>query len=127
MTFTELASHASVLIIAGSETTATALSAATYYLGMNPRTLAALTNEVRTSFSSEEEIDLISVQRLSYMLAVLDEALRMHPPVPSGQPRMIAEGGDVILGQYVPAGVSTVFPLTFQGCSAILQTKGRVF
>lgn len=79
---------------------------------MNPRALAALTDEVRTTFSSEEEINLISVQGLSYMLAVLDETLRMHPPVPSGQPRLIAEGGDVILGRYVPAGVSTspVFP-----------------
>ncbi|KAH8686184.1 cytochrome P450 monooxygenase [Ilyonectria robusta] len=104
LTFDELASHSSLLITAGSETTATALSAAAYYLGTNPRALAILTEEVRTTFSTEGEIDLLSVQKLPYMLAVLDEAMRMYPPAPGGQPRIICEGGDEIMGMYMPAG-----------------------
>lgn len=106
MSFRELNSHARTLINAGSETTATALSAATYFLSQNPEPLAKLTAEVRSAFSSEEEIDLLSVQHLSYMLAVLDEALRLYPPAPGGQPRVIAKGGDIILDRYVPEGVS---------------------
>ncbi|KAH7126340.1 cytochrome P450 [Dactylonectria estremocensis] len=104
LTFDELASHSSLLITAGSETTATTLSAAAYYLAKNPRTLAILTEEVRTTFATEAEIDLLSVQKLSYMLAVLDEAMRMYPPAPGSQPRIVCEGGDDIVGMYMPAG-----------------------
>ena len=68
--------------------------------------MVKLTEEVRSAFKSEDEIDMISVQKLTYLLAVLDESLRLYPPVPAGGPRKIAPGGDVILGQYVPGGVS---------------------
>lgn len=94
------------MIIAGSETTATLLSAATYYLLTYPDAMVKLTEEVRSAFKSEDEIDMISVQKLTYLLAVLDESLRLYPPVPAGGPRKIAPDGDVILGQYVPGGVS---------------------
>lgn len=43
------------------------------------------------------------------MLAVLDEAMRMYPPAPGGQPRVICEGGDEIMGMYMPAGVSDLY------------------
>lgn len=95
-----------MLIIAGSETTATALSGATYLLGKNPDTLAKLTKEVRSAFSSEGEITLSSVQNLKYMLAVLDEALRMFPPVPGTGPRVVHAGGDVICDAFLPENVS---------------------
>ncbi|KAI4864002.1 cytochrome P450 [Hypoxylon rubiginosum] len=106
LTFEELVSNASVLIIAGSETTATLLAAATYFLTTNPYTLTKLTQEVRSTFASEDEITLVGVQKLSYMLAVLDESMRMYPPVPGASPRKITAGGDTILGRYVPEGTT---------------------
>lgn len=105
MTVQELTANAALLIIAGSETTAVALMAATYYLGRNPGPLKKLCDEVRSSFASEDEIDLVSVGRLNYMLAVLDEAMRLHSPVPGTTPRTINEKGDVIAGHWVPPGV----------------------
>ncbi|KAK7724649.1 hypothetical protein SLS63_008629 [Diaporthe eres] len=104
MTRAEIYDNASLLIGAGSETTATALSAATYLLAMNPDALAKLVAEVRESFSSESQIDFVSVQKLDYMLAVLDEALRLHPPSPNANLRRVCDGGDVICGQFVPHG-----------------------
>lgn len=65
-------------------------------------------DEVRSSFSSEAEIDLLSVQKLGYMMAVLQETLRMYPPVPATIPRKAQPGGDMICGQYVPENVSIV-------------------
>lgn len=91
--------------MAGSETTATALSAATYYLGLHPEPLKKLCDEVRSAFQSEDEIDLVSVGRLDYMLAVLNEAMRLHSPVPATTPRTINEMGDTIGGQFIPPGV----------------------
>lgn len=106
MTNSELIDNSSLLIIAGSETTATTLSGATYLLTTHPEVLARLSKEVRSTYSSEAEIDLLSVQKLSYMLAVLDETLRIYPPVPTAIPRITQPGGDVVCGKYMPEGVS---------------------
>ncbi|KAI0129614.1 Isotrichodermin C-15 hydroxylase [Xylariales sp. AK1849] len=101
MTFQELASNASLLIVAGSETTATLLSAATFYLTENRQVLTKLTEEVRAAFTSETDIDLVSTQALKYMQAVLEESLRLYPPA-NGAPRKIARGGDHIAGKFIP-------------------------
>ncbi|OPB41811.1 cytochrome P450 monooxygenase [Trichoderma guizhouense] len=100
--YPELLDNASLLIIAGSETTATTLSGVTYLLLTHPEVLQKTTDEVRSSFSNESEIDLLSVQKLNYMMAALQETLRMYPPVPTAIPRKAQPGGDVICGQYVP-------------------------
>ncbi|KAK8112892.1 trichothecene c-15 hydroxylase [Apiospora sp. TS-2023a] len=102
MTFEEMASHCSVLIIAGSETTATLLSGATYLLATHPEILAKLTAEVRGAFPTEDDISIAGTSSLPYLLAVLDESLRIYPPVPGGSPRKIAKGGDVIIDHFVP-------------------------
>ncbi|GES60414.1 cytochrome P450 [Aspergillus terreus] len=96
--------NANVLLIAGSETTATLLSGVTYFLLMNPKALLRLTEEVRDAFNSEAEIDMQSVSRLPYMLACLDEALRMYPPVPNGLPRVVPKNGGRIAGRFVEGG-----------------------
>ncbi|KAJ3942874.1 uncharacterized protein N0V96_007103 [Colletotrichum fioriniae] len=102
ISFETLAANSNTLIIGGSETTATLLAGVTYYLLMNKDCLAKLTNEVRTSFKTKEEIDLVSVNKLTYMLACLDEALRVYPPVSMGLPRVTPKGGATICGKFVP-------------------------
>lgn len=117
MSLPEIKSTSFGIIIAGSETTATLLSGTTYYLLKNPEKLAKLTKEVREAFHSEDEINLTSVNGLTYMLAVLDEGLRMYPPVPVGLPRRVPESGETIVGNFVPPNV----------CSNSLQQTGYVF
>ncbi|CCF36308.1 cytochrome P450 monooxygenase [Colletotrichum higginsianum] len=106
LTFSELQDNASLLMIAGSETTATVLTGVTYYLLKNPEILAKLTEEVSTSYTSEDEIDLVSVQKLTYMLAVLNETLRIYPPIPTAQPRVVPSGGSVVCEKFLPAGTT---------------------
>ena len=101
-----LVANAELLIIGGSETTATLLSGVTYYILRNPDVLNRLVEEVRTTFGSEDDINLVSVGQLTYMLAVLNEGLRIHPPVANGLPRQVPYGGAKILDQYIPANVS---------------------
>ncbi|KAI6554314.1 hypothetical protein MCOR03_007395 [Pyricularia oryzae] len=93
---------AGTLIIAGSETTATLLSGVTYLLLKNPEKLARLNEEVRSAFNDDNEITLMSVANLPYMLACLDEAARLYPPVAGGTPRVVPAGGASIAGTYVP-------------------------
>lgn len=65
-----------------------------------------MTQEVRTAFKSVDEIDINSVNKLTYMLAVLNETLRLYPPVTSNLPRVVPRGGAKVLGEYIPEGVS---------------------
>lgn len=102
----ELVANSAVLIIAGSETTASLLCGMTYLLAKNRHVLQRLTEEVRSSFGSEDEIDIISTQKLSYLQAVIEESLRYFPPAVGALPRVIAPGGDHIVDRYVPEGVS---------------------
>ncbi|KAI0392849.1 putative cytochrome P450 monooxygenase [Xylariaceae sp. FL0594] len=96
--------NAQVLIIAGSETTATLLSGVTYLLTAHPDILKKLEHEVRSSFSSDDEITLTSVGNLSFMLACLNEALRCYPPVAAAMPRQTPPNGAVVDGIFVPGG-----------------------
>ncbi|KAI2468982.1 cytochrome P450 [Annulohypoxylon bovei var. microspora] len=104
MDLEKLAANANVVIIAGSETTATLLSGSTFLLTTNPDKLAKLTEEVRSTFKSEEEITLTSVNSLTYMLACLNEAFRMYPPVAADLPRSVPKGGATIAGKFVAEG-----------------------
>jgi len=109
MTEAEICATFATLLLAGSETTATLLAAVTYYLLKTPDAMAKLTTEIRTSFKSEDEITQVSVNKLQYQLAVLDEAMRIHPPAPFGFPRVVPDRGRMVDGHWVPGGVCTSF------------------
>lgn len=81
----EIIENSSILIIAGSETTATQLSGTTFWLLRrgNEDKYRRLVEEVRGRFEREEDITLIAVQGLEYMNACFEEAFRMckwYPP-----------------------------------------------
>ncbi|KAJ5930882.1 cytochrome P450 monooxygenase [Penicillium verhagenii] len=97
-----LISNAEILIIGGSETTASLLSGVTYLLLSNLDAYETLRDEVRDTFSNSEEINLVSVGKLSYMLACLDEGLRMYPPIANGLPRVCPKGGSRVMDEYIP-------------------------
>lgn len=105
----QLQANAMVIATAGSETTATLLSGAAFLLAQNPNTLERLKQEVRTSFSNVGDITITSINRLPYLLACLNEALRRHPPGVSNMAREVHKGGEMIAGRFVPEDVSTKF------------------
>jgi cytochrome P450 len=114
MSIQEIETTFNILIIAGSETTASALSGTTNYLLRNPATLAKLVREIRGTYEVEAEINLSTLGKLPYLSAVIEEGLRMAPPVPSGLPRVVPKGGGKVCGEWLPEGVSsrvTVFVL----------------
>jgi hypothetical protein len=76
LTMEQIQANASLLILAGSETTATLLGGVTYFLLKQPDLFDKLSKEVRSSFRNSEEITLLSVSKLPYMLACISEALR---------------------------------------------------
>lgn len=106
LTRNEMDSNANVFLVAGSETTATTLSGTTYLLLKNQSAYARLVREIRSSFSSADEITIDRVNELPYLLAVLQEGLRYYPPVPTGFPRIVPGQGQEISGHYIPGGTS---------------------
>ncbi|KLO99426.1 Uncharacterized protein Y057_4873 [Fusarium fujikuroi] len=106
ITALEYQSTVETLIIAGSETTATLMSGVTYYLLRDPERMAKVKSEIRGAFSTAEQINLVNVNRLPYLLACLDEALRVHPPVPDTFPRNTGPDKQIICGKVVPPHVS---------------------
>ncbi|GME27350.1 Cytochrome P450 [Neofusicoccum parvum] len=102
----ELKSNSVLFLIAGSETTATMLSGTTYALLKNPAVMKKLCDEIRGAFESQEEITFERVNHLPYLIAVLNEGLRMYPPVPTGFPRRVPDGGDTVSGHYVPGNTA---------------------
>jgi cytochrome P450 len=114
---TELWAESNLLIIAGSDTTSTALAATVHYLLHTPRALKNLTQEILTAFppSNAATVEDITSQtassiKLPYLRACLDEAMRLSPSVPGLLPREVQEGGATIDGVDVPAGTIVGVP-----------------
>lgn len=104
----ELFMEGNTLIVAGSDTSSTTLSATLFYLLQNPSCLQRLTKEIRETFSHEDEIQMgTKMQSCAYLRACIDEAMRMSPAVPGLLPRLILPGGLHIpaLDLSLPAGI----------------------
>jgi cytochrome P450 len=102
----EINVNAFSLSIAGSESTATALSGAAFLMLTHPPVYQRLVKEVRSMHTAEEEITLASTHKLEFLDAVITETLRMYPPVAITLPRCVPAGGETIAGKFVPGGVT---------------------
>jgi len=102
----ELERSVSGFMIAGSETSATTLTVATYFLLRNQSCLKKLIKEIRTTFQKDPEITINSVNNLAYQLAVIEEVLRLWPAGAGIGQRMNPSNGQgtIICGKYVPPG-----------------------
>ncbi|KAI1491664.1 cytochrome P450 [Biscogniauxia mediterranea] len=98
----QLRTQSIVLTVAGSETTSTFLSGVTYFLLKNPGALETLQREVRAAFASPDDITGDATSQLPYLRAVVDEGLRLFPPVSLGLQRV--SPGASVDGHWIPAG-----------------------
>jgi cytochrome P450 len=109
----DLDAEASLLIAAGADTTSTTLAAALFYLTLpsSSRVLSKLQTELRESFASSADIKSPSITSHTYLRAVIDEVLRLAPPVPTHLPRqVIPNQGLNIDGMTIPRGAIVGVP-----------------
>jgi len=103
----ELLDELSTLLVAGHETSATALSWALYFVHKNPSLLDALSAELRNASSPVDPDVLVGLPLLG---AVCNEALRLHPVVPIAIRRAARELS--VRGVEVPAGKCVAVAVT---------------
>jgi cytochrome P450 len=104
----EIYSNANLLIMAGSETSATAMAGCLYHLAKTPQVMSRLTDETRGRFPAEKDITFQAVADMPYMTAVLQESMRLYPAQPIFTPRRVPEGGAIVAGYSVPEYVSII-------------------
>lgn len=95
-----------LIIIAGSETNATLLVSIVSFLAEHPRVQRKVAHEVRSTFANEDDITTVSVNKLPYLRACINEAMRLFPPAAIGGPRVVPAGGATIAGRFVPEKVN---------------------
>lgn len=117
----EIVSSSRVIIAAGSETTATALSGLIFYLLNTPHALERLRKEIRGSFDRVEEMTFERGKRLGYLHACVEEVLRVYPPVAMELSRLTPPEGCIIDGHFVPGNVGSSTILYY------LRRDGRIW
>lgn len=104
MTGKQLRDEIATIFMAGHETTAQTLCWTLYHLALYPAIYERVRNE---SASLEGEITTIdALQKLSYTKAVIEETMRLYPPVWLMARRSVTD--DNICGFNIPAGTTTL-------------------
>ncbi|ASO22891.1 cytochrome P450 [Actinoalloteichus hoggarensis] len=101
----EIREHVLIFLLAGHETTATALAFALHLLARHPAEQAEARAEVDRVLGGAEP-QAADVDRLPYLTMVLKEAMRLYPPAPAvGRRNKIAVEVD---GRRIPAGSDVI-------------------
>lgn len=111
--------QATVVILAGSETTAVGLTAAMYHILTHPETYQKLCDEIRGTFATPGDVTLPdALNKLPYLNAVVWETLRIHAPLANGFTRVVPQWQQefTICGRHIPPSVSDAFFFFFFFC-----------
>jgi len=103
----EVVSDGGLAIIAGADTTSAALAHSLYFLMSNPAQYRRLQAEIDAL--GEGTADHGKLAQLPYLNAVINESLRLLPPVLTGSQRIVepGSGGKMIGSRFVPEGTIT--------------------
>ena len=105
-----LSGDARLIVVAGSDTTAIAMTYAFYYLASNPAQVEKLRDELKPLIDSDAPFNVRDVQYAKHLNGVINESLRLYPPVPSGTQRITPPEGYTVDGIFLPGEVNVIVP-----------------
>uniref|UniRef100_A0A0C4DIE3 Cytochrome P450 n=1 Tax=Fusarium oxysporum (strain Fo5176) TaxID=660025 RepID=A0A0C4DIE3_FUSOF len=94
-----------------SDTTSATLAGLLFELATNPSQIIKLRDEIDMYFSDREHADHTSLSNLIHLNAVIDESLRLHPPVPSGLQRVTPPQGLMVGDTFIPGNTIVQVPM----------------
>lgn len=123
----EAASDAALMVVAGSDTVSHALAALFRFIAVNEVVHNRLCAEIQSAFHGSSDIDTLTLTKLPYLDACVQETLRLFPPVATGiciprsyginilyllpgPPRYSGESCIQILDQFVPPRTTVTCP-----------------
>nr|AJD25166.1 cytochrome P450 CYP71D413 [Salvia miltiorrhiza] len=95
------------MFAAGTESSSTTVDWAMAELMRNPRVMAKARDEIRQAFRGRETIKESEIRTLKYLKMVINETLRLHPPV-SIIPRACREEELEIDGYHIPLNANVI-------------------
>lgn len=102
----DLVNQLMTFLAAGHETTASAMAWAVYLLCKHPESQTRLRQEIRAELDLNGQISSTVIDRLPYLNAVLNETMRIFPPVPLTLRETAHD--TTIQGHFIPAGTTVV-------------------
>lgn len=100
-----------LITVRGSDTTATTLATVFRYLAQYPHHVGLLRAEIdplpRTETGDYNYSDLSNLKHLN---GVINETLRLFPPVPTSLPRLTPPEGLHIDGTFIPGNTTVICP-----------------
>ncbi|KAI2627187.1 cytochrome P450 [Xylaria nigripes] len=96
-----------LVLPAGTETASTAMRAIFLYILSSPKQYQKLQDEIMTSIQEGRISNPVTnneAKQLPYLQAVINEGIRMVPPLITGFAKRVPPGGDTLCGQFVPEG-----------------------
>lgn len=106
----EIMANAVFFLIAGYDTTSSALCMSSYLLAMNKQHQEKLIQEVDKFAPRREDVTYEILSKMEYLDGVVRESLRLYPPA-AGADRCNDKGDIVIKGTLIPKGFSVFIPI----------------
>ncbi|KIM86057.1 hypothetical protein PILCRDRAFT_816605 [Piloderma croceum F 1598] len=102
------------ILLAGRDTTASTLTSVIYLLAINPTVLDRLREEILTCVGTSAKPTYDDIREMKYLRAVLNETLRLFPPVPFDVRQTVHETtwpskDPTEKPMYIPAGTNTAY------------------
>ena len=96
-----LAGDSRLIVVAGADTTSATLTYMMYHIASDISLQQGLRSEL-SAFTLDGSIDVQALATAERLNAVINETLRLHPPVPSGTSRKTPKEGLTIGETFIP-------------------------
>ncbi|OJZ87745.1 hypothetical protein ASPFODRAFT_131283 [Aspergillus luchuensis CBS 106.47] len=119
-----------LIIVAGSDTTASTLVALFYELAHRPDEVEKLRAELAPFVNKDGGLGDFydgDIGHLGHLNGAINEALRLYPPVPSGVPRIMPPDGITVNGVSIPGNTIVINPTLAMGRSELSYKKPLEF
>ncbi|CAN9510185.1 unnamed protein product [Ophioblennius macclurei] len=105
----EIVSQVTMMVFAGYDTSASALTFLAYNLATNPKVMKRLQSEIDATFPNEEPIQYEALMQMEYLDCVVSESLRLYPP--ALRLERVAKESVKINGVTIPKDMLVMIPI----------------